>query len=236
MELKKISVIEKFPFLSDNGAPEFRNTSQKLFAIKNQENVFVINAMDPENKSVTYQIIGNPRQDLSLINNGTLTFKPTENGEVKFTIRATDICGAYTDQEIIISTLQCPCEGYCRRKDGNSTELECVCPKGCTGEQCNESLPGTTSCHHSSGVLDLLRLYLYPFAWNVKECCVSCVNLVQLHLHQLIWSPVEGEEAEEEIDVDNIIIFMACCVVGVFWGFLFLLGCCKRTKKETTKR
>ena len=160
-----------------------------------------------------------------------MTFKPTKTGQFKVTIRATDICGVYTDQEFIIESVQCPCEGYCRWKDAGSIEFECVCPEGCTGEQCNESLPGTRSCFHESSFIDSLWINGYHFIGNVRECSVYCVDLFWFHVHPFIWSVVEGENGEVELDVENMIVCIASCVVGVVWGILFLV-CCKRKKNE----
>ena len=70
-----------------------------------------------------------------------MTIQPLQVGEIKITIRATDICGVYVDQDFTVESLQCPCEGhnkgYCKWKnvDSISKELDCVCPKGCTGDR-----------------------------------------------------------------------------------------------------
>ena len=70
---------------------------------------------------------------------GLLTFKPSEIGESRVTIRATDICGAFTEQEFTFEALKCPCEGLnggsCRFNETDPTQMECVCPPGCTGER-----------------------------------------------------------------------------------------------------
>ena len=125
-----------------------------------------------------------------------MTIRPLQVGEIKITIRATDICGVYTDQEFTVESLQCSCEGFCRLKGDSengksSAESECVCPKGCSGEKCTDSLPGTRSCHHGYSVINVIWLYLHPFIWNAKECCVSCLELIWMYAHPFIWSAKE---------------------------------------------
>ena len=158
--------------------------------------------MDPENKTVTYQITGNPHKGLSITKDGKLTYQSQKLDQFKITIRATDMCGAYTDQEFTIEPLRCPCGGRCRWKesdnDGSSPEMECVCPEGCTGEKCNESIPGK-SCNTLN--VEFFWLYLYSF-WSYAE----------------------------EMGVDHNVA-TACCVVGVV-VCLLLVCCKQKKKEK----
>ena len=114
----------------------------KLYAIKGNAQKFNVRVKDPENKIVELSLLHpETKNKVSISKSGMLEVQPTVVGEFKIAIRATDICGAYTDQEFTIESMGCLCEGYCRWKidDGetgrNSTDVECVCPKGCAGKR-----------------------------------------------------------------------------------------------------
>ena len=120
----------------DNKPPVFKAIkTEKVF--KGQDNELQIVGTDPENKTITYGISGNPQQTVTIADNGTVFLKPNRIGQFTLTIRATDICGAFTDQELVIDSLQCPCEeqngGYCIFEDTLNYTFECICPEGCTG-------------------------------------------------------------------------------------------------------
>ena len=142
--LQPITIFHKNNLLSyicsENTPPRFLNQT-KLYAIKGHTQKFNVRAKDPENKVVEYSLLhSETKNKFSISKSGMLEIRSTIVGKFKITIRANDICGAFTDQEFTIESMGCPCEGYCRWKmvdDGetgqNSTEIECVCPKGCTG-------------------------------------------------------------------------------------------------------
>eukprot|EP00111_Clytia_hemisphaerica_P003526 TCONS_00010074-protein len=134
-----------FAARKDNKAPIFRK-DKSVKAIKGQRNRFNIIAEDPENKTITYSLNVGASSMYKITNGGLLSFTPTEVGVSRVTIRATDICGAYIDQEFTFETLKCPCEGLnggsCRFNETDRMQLECVCPQGCTGERCDQPLKG----------------------------------------------------------------------------------------------
>ena len=107
---------------------------------KGNTSTYNIFAKDPENMAVEYSIsLSDSVVKASISESGFLELESDSVGQFKITIRATDYCGAYSDQEFTIKSLQCPCEGhndegYCNW-NSDSTELECVCPTGCTGER-----------------------------------------------------------------------------------------------------
>ena len=123
----------------ENSPPTFKNKTEHL-AITNQVNHYIILAQDPERKSyIVYSIAGESNGFVISSNSGHLSYKPSKNGVSKITIRATDICGAFTDQEFTFEALKCPCEGLnggsCRFNETDQTQMECVCPQGCTGKK-----------------------------------------------------------------------------------------------------
>ncbi|XP_066927181.1 von Willebrand factor D and EGF domain-containing protein-like [Clytia hemisphaerica] len=134
--------------LKENSPPTFKNKTNHI-AITNQVNHYVILAEDPERKNqITYSTVGESNGFAISSTSGLLSYKPTKIGETQVTIRATDICGAFTDKEFTFEALKCPCEGLnggsCRFNETDRMQLECVCPQGCTGEKCDQPLPGET--------------------------------------------------------------------------------------------
>ena len=109
--------------------------------ISGSKQKFVVRAKDPENKVVQYSLVNSEaKKQISITKSGVLEIPSTVTGEFNITIRATVLCGVFTDQKFTIEPLQCPCKEYCKWKGGNetgrnSTDIECVCPAGCTGER-----------------------------------------------------------------------------------------------------
>ena len=123
-----------------DGRPKFLNETT-LYVIKGNTSIYNIYATDPNNKGVEYSIsFSDSAVEVSISKSGLLEITSNNAGKFNITIRATDICGAYADQVFIIESLKCPCEGhnndgYCKWRNSDSNELECVCPDGCTGER-----------------------------------------------------------------------------------------------------
>ena len=141
MKSLQIFIIVYYIFL-ENLPPVFSNMSN-FRAINGNNETYQINGNDPENKGLFYSIVGSTHDEFSMSNSGLLKFRSTGIGEYSLIIRATDMCGAFTDQKLLIESLQCPCEGYnggyCKWSNGNSTAndkyIDCICPTGCSGFQ-----------------------------------------------------------------------------------------------------
>ncbi|XP_066920008.1 von Willebrand factor D and EGF domain-containing protein-like [Clytia hemisphaerica] len=122
----------------DNASPVSQNISNELNAIKGQLNEYLIEAKDPESKPISFETVGS-HEGVSLTTDGLLSFRPTTVGASRIIIPARNICGASTDQDFILRSVKCPCEGYnrasCVWKDKTQGSMECVCPKECTGEK-----------------------------------------------------------------------------------------------------
>ena len=89
------------------------NNKTRFYAMVNLENPFQIIVEDPENKSTNFSIPGNKDVGISINASGILSIKPRDGSEVtKVMVRATDICGAYTDQEFVFDT-----QGWCNLND-----------------------------------------------------------------------------------------------------------------------
>ena len=87
---------------------------------------------------MSFEMVGH-QKGVSITRDGMLSFRPTTVGTSRVIIRASDICGASAEQEFTLKSVKCPCEGYnrgsCVWKDEKQGSMECVCPKGCTGER-----------------------------------------------------------------------------------------------------
>ena len=155
-----------------------------------------------------------------MTDNGTVFFKPNRIGPYTLTIRATDICGAFTDQNIVIDSLQCPCEGYvfggvCKLiQDGDSIDVECVCKNGCSGEKCEDSSNGKSCVSYN--------IYSQYF-WNCLYYIVGACEEFCMYLRVLfttLWDNLQfvfrgflGYYKEVDYSV----------VVAVFWDYLYYL-------------
>ncbi|XP_066919364.1 von Willebrand factor D and EGF domain-containing protein-like [Clytia hemisphaerica] len=127
---------------TDNSAPVFRPTlTQRAFP--GQTLRFTVPVTDPEQKRLKFNLVGTTPDNMEISSAGVITWTAArENKTYNVRIRATDICGNFSEATYMFESVSCPCERLNGAKCGAYPNVTCQCPKGCIGENCTQDIQG----------------------------------------------------------------------------------------------
>lgn len=115
--------------------PPSIKTKSDWISLKGYSFELQIEASDPENQTVTFQLKEN-YEGVRLSTAGVFKWKPEKTGMSQFEVIAKDRCGKASSIVLNINVTLCACaEREVCQVVQNFTEqyVQCICPKGCTG-------------------------------------------------------------------------------------------------------
>eukprot|EP00111_Clytia_hemisphaerica_P012530 TCONS_00036835-protein len=127
---------------TDNVAPIFRpRSTQKAFHDHTLR--FTVPVTDPEQKILKFNFVGRTPDNMEISSAGVITWTAAkENKTYNVRIRATDICGTFSEATYMFESVFCPCEKLNGAKCGAYPSVNCQCPKGCMGKNCTQAIKG----------------------------------------------------------------------------------------------
>ena len=125
-----------------NLPPQFLSTN-KYFALSQEDLELGIDVSDPERMPVTLTLTdGSPTK--AVMRGNILLWNATDDANTRFSLKATDACGAVSTLNITVNLVACQCQnGSCvphRNKPRGSGFYECNCIPGFTGAKCDTNI------------------------------------------------------------------------------------------------
>ena len=121
-----------------NLPPQFRSTDQ-YYTLSQEHLELAIDVSDPEGMPVNLTLTdGSPSK--AVMRDKILFWNATDDASTRFSLKATDACGALSTLTITVNLVACQCQnGICvphRNKPRGSGYYECNCIPGFTGAKC----------------------------------------------------------------------------------------------------
>ena len=125
-----------------NLPPQFLSAN-KYFALSQEDLELGIDVSDPEGMPVTLTLTdGSPTK--AVMRGNILLWNATDDANTRFSLKATDACGAVSTLNITVNLVACQCQnGSCvphRNKPRGSGFYECNCIPGFTGAKCDTNI------------------------------------------------------------------------------------------------
>ncbi|XP_048577303.1 protein crumbs homolog 1-like [Nematostella vectensis] len=104
-----------------------------------------IEALDPDNRPVTYSLANTDAQGYVFTPDGQLNITMTTSDSKTFKFVATDECNASDTTTVTVKAMECPCQhgGTCHPHPYHprgSGQYECACPAGFNGSRCESDI------------------------------------------------------------------------------------------------
>ncbi|XP_048577280.1 von Willebrand factor D and EGF domain-containing protein isoform X3 [Nematostella vectensis] len=127
-----------------NSPPVF-TTLPVQFALVGEMFSLQIEALDPDNRRVTYSLANTDAQGYVFTPDGQLNITMTTSDSKTFKFVATDECNASDTTTVTVKAMECPCQhgGTCHPHPYHprgSGQYECACPAGFNGSRCESDI------------------------------------------------------------------------------------------------